>query len=50
MLSLNAWLWRINWYISNIIIVPFSSLHLRLADKSVVILDDNAISEEMYRG
>lgn len=28
----------------------FSSLHLRLVDKSVVILEDTAISEEMYHG
>ena len=28
----------------------FSSLHLCLVDKSVVILEDIAISEEMYHG
>lgn len=28
----------------------FSSLLLRLVDKSVVILEDTAISEEMYHG
>lgn len=50
MLSLDAWLQRINWCIFTIIIMLFSSLHLRLVDKSVVILEDIAISEEMYLG
>lgn len=30
--------------------MPFSSVHFCLVDKSAVILEDSAISDEMYLG